>query len=243
MSQSPDPVLLGQTDDLIAVDKPSQMHTVGELTQWVFNQFPEVLHAGPNPVEGGLLHRLDHGTSGLVLFARKPAAFDRWRDRFQSQSLKKNYVAWCGFEDAFPKLDLPARLNFPLVHPADSKRRMKALLTSATDDPRVLNPKHALMQYRLTRKPDIIRGAILHAETLLEKLTTIAPHTVQARVAITTGRMHQIRVHLALLGLSILGDDLYDGRPASRLWLHAESIECAEEPLPFSAPVPEFQAG
>lgn len=49
----------------------------------------------------------------------------------------------------------------------------------------------------------------------------------QARVALAlhTGRRHQARVHLAWLGLSIVGDDLYGGAAAGRLHLHALSLD------------------
>jgi len=36
-----------------------------------------------------------------------------------------------------------------------------------------------------------------------------------------TGRTHQIRVHLASVGLPILGDELYGGKPYRRIMLHA----------------------
>src|SRR5205823_12199734 len=39
-----------------------------------------------------------------------------------------------------------------------------------------------------------------------------------------TGRTHQIRVHAAANGFPILGDVLYDGTPASRVYLHAAEI-------------------
>ncbi len=54
-----------------------------------------------------------------------------------------------------------------------------------------------------------------------------------------TGRMHQLRVHMACLGCPILGDLRYGGRPASRLMLHASSI-CLEHPGagPFTARAP-----
>lgn len=40
-----------------------------------------------------------------------------------------------------------------------------------------------------------------------------------------TGRTHQLRVHLAQLGHPIVGDQLYGGERADRLYLHAESLE------------------
>jgi RluA family pseudouridine synthase len=41
----------------------------------------------------------------------------------------------------------------------------------------------------------------------------------------TTGRTHQLRVHLSQLGHPILGDTLYGGGAADRLYLHAQSLE------------------
>lgn len=41
----------------------------------------------------------------------------------------------------------------------------------------------------------------------------------------TTGRTHQLRVHLAQLGHPIVGDTLYGGQTAERLFLHARSLE------------------
>lgn len=40
-----------------------------------------------------------------------------------------------------------------------------------------------------------------------------------------TGRTHQLRVHLKYIGFPILGDDLYNGNPAKRLFLHAYSLK------------------
>jgi 23S rRNA pseudouridine1911/1915/1917 synthase len=41
----------------------------------------------------------------------------------------------------------------------------------------------------------------------------------------TTGRTHQLRVHMHKLGHPIVGDELYDGPKAERLFLHAEELE------------------
>jgi len=60
-----------------------------------------------------------------------------------------------------------------------------------------------------------------------------------------TGRTHQIRVHAAESGFPILGDRLYGGAPAARVYLHATEITLAHPatgaPVKFSAP-PNFEA-
>lgn len=57
-----------------------------------------------------------------------------------------------------------------------------------------------------------------------------------------TGRTHQIRVHLAHIGSPIIGDRVYGGKPAERLYLHAHSLTItlpSGEARTFSAPIPE----
>lgn len=61
-----------------------------------------------------------------------------------------------------------------------------------------------------------------------------------------TGRTHQLRVHLAHQHHPIVGDVLYDGELADRLYLHAESLEITipknHERKVFSVPIPpEFK--
>jgi 23S rRNA pseudouridine1911/1915/1917 synthase len=57
-----------------------------------------------------------------------------------------------------------------------------------------------------------------------------------------TGRTHQLRVHLHHLGHPIVGDTLYDGEPAERMMLHAESLELTlpnRERKVFTTPMPK----
>jgi RluA family pseudouridine synthase len=58
----------------------------------------------------------------------------------------------------------------------------------------------------------------------------------------TTGRTHQLRVHLAHLGHPIVGDTIYKGKPADRLYLHAKSLEItlpSKERKVFEVPLPK----
>lgn len=57
----------------------------------------------------------------------------------------------------------------------------------------------------------------------------------------TTGRTHQLRVHLAQLGHPIVGDSMYGGRRAERLFLHARELEITlpdRRRMTFESPVP-----
>ena len=61
----------------------------------------------------------------------------------------------------------------------------------------------------------------------------------------TTGRTHQLRVHMTQLGHPIVGDTFYGGKPADRLFLHAHTLELTlpnRERKTFEVPVPpEFE--
>lgn len=60
-----------------------------------------------------------------------------------------------------------------------------------------------------------------------------------------TGRTHQLRVHMQYMSHSIIGDVLYGGKPASRLYLHAKSLEITlpnKKRMTFDSPLPkEFE--
>ncbi len=83
------------------------------------------------------------------------------------------------------------------------------------------------------------------AETYFRVLETFPDETL-LEIRPTTGRTHQIRVHLAAAGHPIVGDRLYgrrkDGRTEPRLFLHAHVISflhpATGERLEFASPLP-----
>ena len=105
------------------------------------------------------------------------------------------------------------------------------------------NPKD---RKKMCTKPDVGRVAITNYETR-EKFAT----TSLVRIRIETGRTHQIRVHMAHLGHSVVGDPQY-GRPRhealpvpvpDRQMLHAVRLAFSHpatgQPLVFEAPIPQ----
>ncbi|MCV2358796.1 pseudouridine synthase [Paucibacter sp. TC2R-5] len=63
----------------------------------------------------------------------------------------------------------------------------------------------------------------------------------QTRVELepVTGRTHQLRVHMLALGHPIIGDTLYRGQAAPRMYLHARTLKLPDWDLSFESP-PEF---
>ena len=79
------------------------------------------------------------------------------------------------------------------------------------------------------------------AQTYYRVVKTDGAHSL-LELKPTTGRTHQLRVHLKYLGTPILGDPVYgSGAAAARLFLHASSLEITipdGDRRTFSAPLP-----
>ena len=80
---------LFEDDALLAFDKPPAQpvqpltcHETGTLMNGVVARWPDVREIGDQPLMAGALHRIDADTSGLVLVARTPVAFDALRAQF-----------------------------------------------------------------------------------------------------------------------------------------------------------------
>lgn len=83
------------------------------------------------------------------------------------------------------------------------------------------------------------------AESVVRSLKVVGQRSL-VELDLLTGRMHQARVQLSAIGHPILGDPLYGGEPAPRLFLHAAKLVLPHpetgKPSRFSAPVPhEFE--
>ncbi|HTE58132.1 MAG TPA: RluA family pseudouridine synthase [Verrucomicrobiae bacterium] len=104
---------------------------------------------------------------------------------------------------------------------------------AAIDMPIERNPKApATFRVGANGKPSV---TVYHVETKgkTDDLVRLEP---------TTGRTHQLRVHLTHQDHPIVGDVLYDGAPADRLFLHALSLEITlpgGERKTFTAPLPK----
>lgn len=143
------------------------------------------------------VHRLDRDTSGVLVLARHRDARVRLGRAFEQRRVCKRYLAICRGRPS----SLGGDVHLPLA--ADLERRPRQRV-----DP--IHGRRSHTRWRVVACDDCEREP--HALLELEPLT---------------GRSHQLRVHLAWLGLPILGDQLYDRfLPPSppRLALHAAML-------------------
>ena len=218
------PIRIVHADEHVVVaDKPPGMPShplkpqeTGTAANALVGRFPELARVGPAPREGGLVHRLDGDTSGLLLAARTAAAHAALRAQFAARTVEKGYLALVAGE-----LQAGGEIAVPLAHDPHDPRRVRA--ASDPDWAEAHGARTALTRF----EPRERRQGF----TLVD-------------VEIATGVLHQIRAHLAFIGHPLAGDDLYGGPRLpglSRHFLHAARLGFAhpsggralfESPLP-----------
>jgi 23S rRNA pseudouridine1911/1915/1917 synthase len=118
---------------MLVVNKPAPIacHPLrpgerGTLMNGVVAAFPEATVAGDNPREGGLVHRLDNGTSGALLVALTPAAFTTLSEAIRAGRIRRDYQAL-----VIGNLKESLEIENPLAHDPRNARRMIAVAASA----------------------------------------------------------------------------------------------------------------
>ena len=149
-----------------------------------------------------VVHRLDRGTSGVLLFALTAEAKKRLMAGWQQLVLERRYRALC---------EVPAGVPFPLAQ------------SGAIDRPLCINAAHHAYVPQ-GRDAAHIRGA-LSALTRYRVLCRGSRYAL-LECELETGRKNQIRAHLASFCMPVAGDTVYHARsnPDGRLCLHARSL-------------------
>lgn len=196
------PVVIFVDAGLVVVDKPSGMPSVPARTPLDPPCVARMLEDDYGPLEA--VHRLDRDTSGLLVLARTRTARMNLGRAFESRAVHKGYEAIVHGQP--PRAAGEIRLPLAADPTAPPKQRV---------DPITGRPAHT--RWRL-----LARGSV--AATNASQPT---PEAALLALEPTTGRSHQLRVHLAWLGMPIVGDRLYGpGLPAaSRLLLHAVRLD------------------
>lgn len=210
--------LIYQDSDLLVVNKPSNISLLqdrsGAANLW------DQLKAEFGKLH--LVHRLDKGTSGVLLVARKASLQKHLTQAFNARKVRKYYCATVVDPMA---LTGTGHINLPLQPGRKSRYRIAApraaILKSQNlwhlDDEHLANPADPNF-------PSYSRLRVLDPNP-----TDRVSRSNELLLAPRTGRTHQLRVHLAWIGYPILGDTIY-GRPKAqeqqheRLRLHSHRL-------------------
>jgi 23S rRNA pseudouridine1911/1915/1917 synthase len=101
--------------DLVVVDKPAGLvvhpgagSPNGTLANGLLARYPEIIEVG-EPGRPGIVHRLDKGTSGLLLVARSPRAYDALVAAMAAHEVQRQYVTlvWGTFDAKSGMIDAP----------------------------------------------------------------------------------------------------------------------------------------
>jgi 23S rRNA pseudouridine1911/1915/1917 synthase len=170
-----------------------------------------------HPARGGIVHRLDKDTSGVIVVARSSEAHECLAGQFKARAVRKEYAA---IVRGSPEAD-SGRIENCL---ARDKRDRKKFASAGQGG------KHAVTDYKVLKRWNLGARGTYSFLALYPK----------------TGRTHQLRVHLSESGWPILGDPLYGATdrlfPGATLMLHARRLRIrlpgAKAPSVFKAELP-----
>lgn len=234
--------ILFEDDDLLIIDKPAGITvnraetTQNELTvqDWAEKHIGITYQASGIKYgdkewtpesdfnqRGGIVHRLDKETSGVLILAKNPQSFVELQRQFREREVKKVYQALAhGKVPGEGEIDVPVgRLPW--------NRKQFGILPGGRES----KTTYKVLQYFIDPKTK---------ETL--SLVELYPQS---------GRTHQIRVHLKYIGHPIFSDFLYAGRKTARndrkilerVFLHASQISFfhpkTKKEITFESPLPE----
>ncbi len=194
-----------EDEHLVVLDKPAGMvvhpgagHSGGTLVNALLHHVKDLSGIG-GELRPGIVHRLDRGTSGLMVAAKSDASHQELSRQFSDREVDKEYIAlvW-GVVQSGRRIDAPIGRD-----PGDRQKMSTRARRARNAVTRVTSARH-------------FKGVSL------------------LKVAIATGRTHQIRVHLSAIGHPIVGDTTYGGvhrRTAS----HLRAVQRLERPFLHSA--------
>ena len=145
-----------------------------------------------------IIHRLDKGTSGLVVFAKNEHAKEILQSRWKDLVIERRYIAF-----------LEKKLE----------KESGAIQSWLVENPKSL---------KVYSYPEEVRGgqlAITHYKVLDYVRRGKGVYT-KAEFSLESGRKNQIRVHAAEIGHPVAGDEKYGAEtdPIRRLALHAATL-------------------
>jgi 23S rRNA pseudouridine1911/1915/1917 synthase len=178
-----------EDDDILVIDKAAGMvvHPApgspdGTLVNALLGHARRQGGGGLSGIGGverpGIVHRLDKGTSGLMVVAKNDVTHRLLSEQFAERSIERAYCA----------------LVWGVPNPSQGE------ISNNIGRSRVNRKKMA-----------IVKGGGKVALTHFKVIKTFGTAVSLVECRLATGRTHQIRVHMASLGHSVIGDPLYGG--------------------------------
>lgn len=178
------PEVLHQDDDLVVIDKPHFLPTT-PAGRYVQNSALVRLRRQLDNADLAPIHRLDRHTAGLLMFSTRPETRGAYQLLFQNRKIQKVYEAVSARPTTWdPEASALDGRTFPFTVRTHIEKLRAQLCVLVDPD----------------REPN--------TETVVE-LIDADEHVIHTLLRPHTGKMHQLRVHLASVGAGILHDNLY----------------------------------
>lgn len=196
----------------LLVHPPSKNSTAITLADWIMHNHSELCSIGAVD-RPGIIHRLDKETSGLLIITRTNHAHNTFGSLFRNRNINKTYKA---VVSGHP--DKEGTVTLAIGRDPINRIKMASFNEESID----ATGKIGSIKVR-TAKTDYKVLEYFDNASLIE-------------VKPTTGRTHQIRVHMTALGHPIIGDELYGKKSPliNRHALHAEKLDFTFDGTPHS---------
>ena len=223
-------LILWEDEQLLVVNKPAGWNTHAPAPFAGEGIYDWLKHREPRWSRLAIIHRLDKETSGVLVFGKTPEANRSLTAQFTERGVHKKYLLLTDRvlpEKQFTAISTIVRagekyLSRPLLPGGERAETRFTTCRRFETGGSVLS-----MQKSHGNGSDLPVPNRQHAVTLVEAEPV-------------TGRTHQIRVHATEHGFPILGDTLYGGTTAERVYLHAAELTLkhpvTNELLTFRAP-------
>jgi 23S rRNA (cytosine1962-C5)-methyltransferase len=185
-----------EDEHLLVADKPAGWNTHAPSPFAGEGLYEWLKNSHPSRANLAIIHRLDKETSGLIVFGKDAPANRSLSLQFEDRTVRKKYLL----------------LTDRKIAGTDWVVR-SAMVRSG--EKYLSRPLHAGAGPAETRFHNAGRAS--HGDKSMGGCSVIEAEPI-------TGRTHQIRVHAAERGFPVLGDTLYGGTPAARLYLHAAQL-------------------
>ncbi|MFH1565592.1 MAG: RluA family pseudouridine synthase, partial [bacterium] len=161
----------------------------------------------------GVIHRLDKGTSGVMVIAKTREAFEKIQAQFKERKVKKEYLGLVHADSFVNNLESKFIIDAPISR--NPKNRLKWAV--------VEGGRNAVTEFNILDVYEFSAPSNKGREKGKYVLLRCVPKT---------GRTHQIRVHLASINCPVVCDKVYLGRRTykedlkwcPRIFLHAERL-------------------
>ncbi len=230
-----EPKIIFEDEYLLVLEKPAGLVTTSSETQKIAS-LEDILRDKYKikADRGGIVHRLDKDTSGLLVVGKSDEMVLKLQAQFKERLVKKEYLALC-----HGRITTAGRIEASIARNPENREKF----TVGED---LAGAREAVTEYEPLKN---LQFTIYNLQKVFSDFNKIQMRKLEKqrygeftllRCKPKTGRTHQIRVHLKHIGHPIIADEKYGGRKIVRLdkrWCERQFLHA--EILQFNHPVTE----